>query len=551
MQQFRRAAAPPAVLRLVETDEPGTAFALTDAQYRVLLGCAFGVCIFIRVMIVLGSSFPVNDGGMFYAMVRDIQASSYRLPAFSSYNGMHIPFFYPPLGFYLAGVLNDLTPMSLLTIFRVVPLTLSILMLFAFFLLARDLLESRIARVMAVTFFGLLQPSYAWTVMGGGMTRALGFLLAILSIYAVRRMYVMPGRGRVVLAGVLCALTMLSHIEMAWLVCIIGGVLFIAHGRNRSGILRTLAVFGLVVVLSAPWWVEAFRNDGLAPLRAAVSSSHSSLATPFVFLTKFDPSVQPMFDVIGALAIVGIVASIRNRQYFLPAWMLSIALFDQRAFFTSTTVAVALLAAVGLTDVVLPFVSDRSQPEAASPALAADSDPGDSRGWLPVAVLLVAFAYPFLAAVLSTGALVGLSPSERSAMAWVQANTPASSRFVVVTGQPWPIDRNAEWFPVIAGRRSVATVQGSEWLPNDAFDKLQANSKSLHSCAEGDGDCLAAWAQETNNPFDYVYIVAAAGPADRPGATSCCENLIGALRTDPRYELAYSGAGATIFRRKA
>ncbi len=55
------------------------------------------------------STFPtakVNDGGFFFSMTRDLEASNFRIPAFTTYNGGHIPFAYPPLGFYLAAILD-------------------------------------------------------------------------------------------------------------------------------------------------------------------------------------------------------------------------------------------------------------------------------------------------------------------------------------------------------------------------------------------------------------------------------------------------------------
>ena len=58
----------------------------------------------VRAIPVLTADFPLNDGGLFYAMTRDLQHANFLLPATTSYNGLGIPFAYPPLGFYVAGV---------------------------------------------------------------------------------------------------------------------------------------------------------------------------------------------------------------------------------------------------------------------------------------------------------------------------------------------------------------------------------------------------------------------------------------------------------------
>src|SRR5258706_15648964 len=54
----------------------------------------------VRFFLLSQGDFPLNDGGLFYVMAQDIARSGYALPAFSSYNGIHMPFVYPPLGFY-------------------------------------------------------------------------------------------------------------------------------------------------------------------------------------------------------------------------------------------------------------------------------------------------------------------------------------------------------------------------------------------------------------------------------------------------------------------
>ena len=94
-------------------------------RYALMIAGAIFAGVAVRAMFVASSGFPLNDGGMFYAMVRDIQGAGYTIPQFTSYNDAHIPFTYPPLGFYLAALVNDATPLSLVQVFRVLPLTLS------------------------------------------------------------------------------------------------------------------------------------------------------------------------------------------------------------------------------------------------------------------------------------------------------------------------------------------------------------------------------------------------------------------------------------------
>jgi hypothetical protein len=52
-------------------------------------------------------------------------------------------------------------------------------------------------------------------------------------------------------------------------------------------------------------------------------------------------------------------------------------------------------------------------------------------------------------------------PTEmRQAMAWVSANQP-NTRFAIVNDRPWPNDSSGEWFPTLAGGRSITIYQVS------------------------------------------------------------------------------------------
>src|SRR5487761_1509650 len=113
--------------------------------------------------------------------------------------------------------------------------------------------------------------------------------------------------------------------------------------------------------------------------------------------------------------------------------------------------------------------------------------------------------------------------TDRAAMVWAADNTPRKSRFLVVPTAPSaaqePIgeqDWVSEWFPALTGRRSVATVQGREWLPD--FAETVSSDDKLSVCAQRDAACLDSWASKSGRSFDYVYLPKAAS-AD---GAQCC-----------------------------
>ena len=135
-------------------------------------------------------------------------------------------------------------------------------------------------------------------------------------------------------------------------------------------------------------------------------------------------------------------------------------------------------------------------------------------------------------------------------MAWVAENTPADSTFLVISERFWAGDRVAEWFPVLAQRHNLDTVQGTEWLPKDrGFWATMEAYENAQQCGGRDGGCLLGWANEFG-AFDYVYLPKTLGGTYNDGTESyCCSALRLELRTDPAFKLVYDGPGATVFQR--
>ena len=91
----------------------------------------------VRFMPVAMAGFPVNDGGMFYVMVEELQANHFLLPAFTQYNLADIPYAYPPFGFYATALISSLFRIPALDVVRWLPPLVSTLSLLAFYLAGR------------------------------------------------------------------------------------------------------------------------------------------------------------------------------------------------------------------------------------------------------------------------------------------------------------------------------------------------------------------------------------------------------------------------------
>jgi hypothetical protein len=537
-------AAPSRRLRIVPPAETAPPSAL---RYGMAIAAVLGLAFIIRAGFVLGSDFPLNDGGMFLQMTRDLQGNGYAMPEFTSYNGGDVPFAYPPLGFYVAAALDDLTPLSLIDVFRLLPLVAACGAAGAFLLLARTMLPSRLHVLTALVAFVTLPATFQWMLMGGGITRAPGFFFALLAIAMAHRMFERGSRRDALLAGALGGLALLGHLEMGLVVAYSAALFFVAKGRTAKG--AELALVALIVgaAITAPWATLQFARHGIGPYVAAAQSGNSNVFAPIMLLLRYQATIEPFFQLTGALSLVGACWLLAKRQFLLPAWLVAAAVFDGRVFPTSASFIVAMMASYAVVDVLLPLLRGVTSREN---AVRADA-PVAAPGWLAPAAICLGIAYMLLSAVATSPRLLtGLTADERAAMAWVDGNTPATSAFAVVSGDRWPIDRTSEWFPVLAGRRSVATVQGTEWLPDGAFRASISEYDELQVCADRDGGCLEEWEAATGRRFDYVYIPKLPTRYADPGEERCCFTLERALSDDRHYRLAFDGPGAVIFERR-
>jgi hypothetical protein len=505
-----------------------------------------------RLFPALSADFPLNDGGFFYLMTREIQRAHYALPVYTSYNSAQIPFAYPPLAFYLAGFISDITRWPLLDVIRLLPAIASVLTIPAFFLFSRTILRSWTQSIFAVFAFAMLPRTFVWFIMGGGLTRAPGLLFAILMLHQAHLLYTRR-ETRFVLSTILFAVaTVLTHAETTWFAVYSAVLLFLFYGRDRKGVVNSLVVVVGVLALTAPWWATVMSRHGLSPfLSAAGSGTQDRYALPLLKTFSFtDEPYLPLFAVFGLL---GIFVRLAERKFFLPVWLLAIFFINPRNPDTPAMLPLAMLVGVAMDRLILPGIlrvgaANHVQVGEGKPA-ADRNKPGRMHRVsrmlplvVPVVMLGYLLGYAFKSAwtvASASSALKVLPREERDAMRWVSGNTPETSTFLVLRSSNWfGEDPTSEWFPALAQRVSLATVQGYEWLPNLQFHGRQKPFNALQACAGHDASCLARWMAQTGIAASHVYL-----------STGCCKPLEQSLRSSPDYALVYDGKGATIFAR--
>ena len=501
----------------------------------MLLGLVTFAGLAVRAIPVTVGDFPLNDGGLFVAMTRAIRDAGWVLPATLAWNGMDLPFIYPPLGFYLAGGLEALFGADLFEIFRWLPLVTATLVVPAVFLLGRTLLRSEVGGLVAALTYALAPVSYVWMVQGGGVTRSPGLLLAILTLWQSVQLVRQPTRRAAVLVGLLAGATALIHPGAAVFTAISGVLIWIFEGGTRRSFPRAAAALGIAAVVVAPWALIIIARHGLGAITDVPNNGPDPLAALLALLAGRVTGV-PFMDPLAILGVALALWALIRRRWLLPLWyVFALVLSYQYA--------------------MIPFgllVGELAIDLATLGAARRDSPATGSARWIPVvgtaalAACLIIEGVASTLTVLNPGAPVhALSPERRQANEWVAANLEVDAVVAVISGSEWSGDPDSEWFPLLTGIRSLATVQGSEWLGQDAFEAQVSVYRALQGCVSpASVDCVEAWLEKW--PADYLYLPkgrlhGSGSPAD------CCADLRDALSL-AGYEVVYDLSGATIMR---
>ena len=520
------------------------------ADLILLLAILLGA--FMRFNPTMLAGFAINDGGMFAVMVDDLKTSNYFLPAFTSYNHLNIPFAYPPLGFYLGRLIADLFGLSAIEVVRWVPAFFASLSILAFYLLALRLLKDKYYASVSTLFFALMPRALSWFVMGGGLTRSPGQFFMLLTLATVVRLYEENRRVDVILAGILGGLAVMSHPEAAVHTAVSAVFLWIMLSRNRRGFVNSIIVALIVLLVTAPWWATVIRYHGLEPLLKGAATGQKALAVFHLLFFVF--TEEPYATVIAVLGLIGIAHRLLRRDYLLPLWMAIPFFVEGRSAAGPAAIPLAMLAAIGLVDVVLAALQAWAgqarvdEHGEATDNLSGHVTPVERNVFIYVLLYLLFSTYQF-GFRLSNATLYG---PEREAMQWVKQNTPADARFLVLTGtDSVSCDSVMEWFPAITGRQSIYTVQGTEWTQGPNFNQYVISTYAVQKCLT-DSDVACLDAATPRSQYDYVYLsrslrVNNCLPLGEPETFPFFE---ASIKADSGFEMVYESEDVLIYRPK-
>jgi hypothetical protein len=499
----------------------------------------FGAIVRFAPTIISGA--PINDGGMFYVMIQDLENNHFLIPFITSYNHQNIAFAYPPFSFYVGGLLN-LFGIPVYDLMRWLPPLISTMSILAFYGLSFLIINSKTKAALTTMAYALMPRTFSWYVMGGGLSRTFGVIFLLLTCASTWILFTKNEKKYIILSVLFGAGAVLSHPETGLHTAAACLLIFLIKGRSAQGYRNAIWVALGVFILISPWWGTVLNQHGLAPFLSAI---HTGGYDPNFWLPwiTFDFAEERFVTLITVLGLLGLVVQSLRRDWFLPIWLFMPFLVEPRSATAIAAIPLAILAGIGLSDFVIPQIGN-----IVSTPIEGGRDwtfyMANSRAVRVVLgyILFSAFIGSFIYDI--SLSQYGVPVRSREAMEWVQNNTPPSSSFIVLSGSADPFsDPIVEWFPALTSRVSQNTIQGKEWILGSGFVPYLNQLEVLHSCLNDDPACVENWAISNHVTFDFIFM-------EKPQGLSIPGLLLRGLKQDPRYTEIYENEGVVIFGHK-
>jgi hypothetical protein len=443
----------------------------------------------LRLYFFAGGNFPIHDGGFFYVLVKDLITNKFHLPEYSTFNNANIPFIYPPLGIYIIGMIETITKVDRLYLFRFIPMIITILTILSFYFLALQINRNKWEALASTTAFSVLPMSFTWLILGGGVTRAFGAFFGTIAItFAIN--FIKSGEWKIgILASIFCGLSVLSHPEWAWFLFYSLGLFCIINLKNnpRVNLLRSFLLFLGTSVIILPWIVTILRLHGRSAFLPLLDNGFSRLndVINFIFLNW---SRELSFPVFTLLATVGIVNSIIRKEWFIVLWLPLIFFLQGRAADQKAIIPLSLLAGVGAKKIFELLIARFPK-----------------KYHVRILTLTISgiYIYSLICSILFfTNSFTPISNKFLKGIDWIKQESPARSKFLVMTGTEWTQDKYSEWINALSGRESISDVQGYEWLP-DFNKRISRYNQLQYEYSNGMID-LVSWIAQNNIHIDYI-----------------------------------------------
>jgi hypothetical protein len=357
------------------------------------------------------------------------------------------------------------------------------------------------------------------------------FIITAISAYQMYREKKTVWIIATILSG---ALVVLSHLAWALQSAVVILLLWFFWGRDKQGIVNSIIAAGGILLLTSPWWITILQYHGIQAFLQAGQVTHSRwLFWTILFALSFTGEYT---TVIAVFALIGFFIHLAKKEYLFPLWAILCLLADPRGGIPASIFPFTILAMSAITDGIAPQLFNAKTDDQHFDSWMNSLNTKVGRLFFGFFVIL--FLYNSYS-VSNTLSYQVLGKEEFDAINWVNSNTKVTDRFLILDEQSNPLlSPFTEWFPALTDRRSIATIQGTEWLDGDKhYNEQLPIISSLHQCLYQDVSCLYDLQDKMTDQYSFI-IVSSRNQVP----------LLNSLESDPDFKISYSSPAIKIFK---
>ncbi|MBN8550387.1 MAG: hypothetical protein J0M12_13825 [Deltaproteobacteria bacterium] len=453
------------------------------------------ISLFLRLYIPWSAGFPLNDGGLFYRMILDLEGNAFSLPHTTSYNQAGLPFSYPPLGIYLGALLHHFSGVDLLLILQILPPLIAALCLLPAWGIISIVLESSTSRIFAYAVYALSYSSFEWLIMGGGITRAPGMFFALCAIYFFLRSQ-RGGTTSAVLSGISAGLTCLSHPHACVFMLISLGALFLfRQPRPQVKVCITIAIPALL--LSSLWIVSLAQRGLMTGIWEAARTGKLDSDSIYRIIDPLLFGIGELPFFVNVLLFLGVAHALAQKRWIFVAWFACVYLIP-RLSSNYMMLPVSLLTGIGAASLVGALLSNSH----ADSKVNCCGIPIRKLIWACFIGALTATSFSKTAHLLTTT----LSPTTVKEFELLATQTPPQSAFLVITSGQVHHHHITEWFPAFSQRHSILTPEGKEWKNAAEFKQINKTHNELYELIENPQQQMSVDLQQAFDQANYLVV---------------------------------------------
>ncbi|MBI5307229.1 MAG: hypothetical protein HZB37_02525 [Planctomycetes bacterium] len=297
--------------------------------------------------------------------------------------------------------------------------------------------------------------------------------------------------------------------------------------------MNSIIVAASILLLTSPWWVTILGYHGIGVFYQAGQVTHPRwLFWTILFALSFTGEYT---TVIAVFALIGMFLQLAKKNYFFPLWAMLCLIVDPRGGIPASIFPFAILAMSAITDGIAPHLFDTKTDTENTDSWIYSLNSKTGRLFFGFFILLFLYnAY----SVSNTLSYQVLGEEEFKAIGWINSNTELTDHFLILDDQSNPLlSPFTEWFPSLTDRRSVATLQGTEWLNGEMhYNKQFPVASSLHQCLYKDINCLYELQDKMADNYNFVIV-----------SSKSYIPLLNSMEDQSGFKLMYSSPTIKIF----